>query len=492
MGGILSAVQHLGSAVGTTNESGAFQAQDGNWYVAAPGGGYTQVATPTGQYGANWFQQAGNTFNNFLNQNPVAAQIVANGVSTGNIPVGPGAGSGIGATSAPSATPGINIPTQGQIDAQNPIPAAPITPPPVVPLQGPTPSGATLDQPSGALQQGPTMMGMVTGTPPTFTNFNGTYPSPGPGSSNATSGTVPVYPANNSDLTVPQGYTKDASGVIIPATDGSAGAGNFDWSKLGVPVALGATGVTQAVLGNQAADAQAAAATTAATNEQNAQAAAVAEAKREFDLTRGDAQTALQTQQSNNAPYLQAGQNALKNIQAMPADNFTAADFQQDPGYAFRLSEGIKALQNSATATGLMTGNTLEGINNYAQGAASQEYQNAFNRYQTQYGTNLNTQQSIAGLGQTAVQGSNQGVQNSLATTSQAGQNYASAYGQGVTGAAQAYGQGQVGAAQANASGYVGAGNALTNALSSGINYGSQNALLNALILKNSGGNHAS
>src|SRR5262249_49173751 len=54
----------------------------------------------------------------------------------------------------------------------------------------------------------------------------------------------------------------------------------------------------------------------------------------------------------------------------------------QDPGYQFRLNEGMKALQNSAAASGgLLSGPTLKALTNYSQGAASQEYANAFNRF---------------------------------------------------------------------------------------------------------------
>ena len=53
-----------------------------------------------------------------------------------------------------------------------------------------------------------------------------------------------------------------------------------------------------------------------------------------------------------------------------------------DPGYAFRLNEGSNALQNSAAARGgLLSGATLKGISNYAQNAASGEFNNAYNRF---------------------------------------------------------------------------------------------------------------
>ena len=68
----------------------------------------------------------------------------------------------------------------------------------------------------------------------------------------------------------------------------------------------------------------------------------------------------------------------------------------QDPGYQFRLDQGTGALQNSAAARGVLnTGGTLQDLINYGQGAASQEYGNAYARdlgtYQNNYQDALNS-----------------------------------------------------------------------------------------------------
>lgn len=131
------------------------------------------------------------------------------------------------------------------------------------------------------------------------------------------------------------------------------------------------------------------------------------------------------------------------------AKDFGMADYQADPGYAFRLSEGMKGLQNSAAARGLLSsGSTLKGITDYSQGQASQEYGNAYNRYQTNRANQLNPLQSLMGSGQSSA--------NTL--TNAAGQ-----LGQGLAQGAAAMGN-------ANASAYMNTGNALTNALSGGLN----------------------
>jgi len=118
----------------------------------------------------------------------------------------------------------------------------------------------------------------------------------------------------------------------------------------------------------------------------------------------------FQQQQANMLPWLTAGKNALAQLEAGTAGPesaymkpFTMADYQADPGYAFRLGEGMKALERSAAARGgLLSGATLKGIQSYGQGLASQEYQNAYNRYQQQQAERFNRLSGIAGTGQTA------------------------------------------------------------------------------------------
>lgn len=74
----------------------------------------------------------------------------------------------------------------------------------------------------------------------------------------------------------------------------------------------------------------------------------------------------------------------------------SAADALNEPGYQFRLSEGERALQQSAAGRGnLRTGGTLKDILGYGQNYASQEYQNVYNRALQNYGTNFNTAASV-------------------------------------------------------------------------------------------------
>jgi len=168
------------------------------------------------------------------------------------------------------------------------------------------------------------------------------------------------------------------------------------------------------------------------------------------------------TQNELQAPFRKAGEEALNKLLplSMNYTPFGMDKFTQDPGYAFRLSEGMKALDRTAAARGgLLSGATLKGAQRYGQDLGSQEYMNAFNRYQTERNAQLNPLQSLAGLGQTST--------NTLTNAAgQMGQNYATGYG-------------NVG--QARASGYLGGTNALTSALGTGINYAQNQQYINRL-----------
>jgi hypothetical protein len=161
-------------------------------------------------------------------------------------------------------------------------------------------------------------------------------------------------------------------------------------------------------------------------------------------------------------PWRQAGITALNKLTPLATEYtpFGMEQFQQDPGYAFRMQEGMKALERSAAARGgLLSGGMLRGAQRYGQDLASQEYMNAFNRYQAERNARLNPLQSLAGVGQTAT--------NQLG---QAGQAMASNVGQAMGAAAQA-----------RASGYVGGANALTQGLGTYLNYQQGQNFLNAL-----------
>jgi hypothetical protein len=172
-------------------------------------------------------------------------------------------------------------------------------------------------------------------------------------------------------------------------------------------------------------------------------------------------------------PFYEAGVNALPElIEASRYKNFGMDQFQQDPGYGFRLAEGQKALERSAAARGgLISGGALKAATRYGQEMGSQEYTNAFNRYQAERQSRLNPLQSLTGMGQTTAN-----------TINAAGQNMAGNVG-------EAY----MGGANARASGYVGTANALTGGLGTYLSYQQNQQQQNTLndYLKRLGGTGA-
>jgi len=152
--------------------------------------------------------------------------------------------------------------------------------------------------------------------------------------------------------------------------------------------------------------------------------------------------------------------------------------FKADPGYAFRMSEGMKALERSAASRGgLLSGATLKATQRYGQDLASQEFTNAFNRYQAERTGTLNPYQSLAGTAQSSA--------NMLG--GQAGQ-----YGANVSNILGAYGSSAqanaIGAGNAQASGYIGLGNVVSGGIGQGINFYQNQQLMNRLFPSGGGG----
>ena len=145
------------------------------------------------------------------------------------------------------------------------------------------------------------------------------------------------------------------------------------------------------------------------------------------------------------------------------ARDFGMSDYQADPGYAFRLKEGLKALDaQAARAGGLLSGAALKAAGRYGQDYASNEYANAFNRYQTNRANQLQPLQSLMGIGQTATN-----------ATSNAAGAYGAAAGSNALQAGNALASGQVGSANAWNSAFGGAAKAFNSSTYGGGGYGS-------------------
>ncbi|WP_373031673.1 hypothetical protein [Sulfurovum sp.] len=177
----------------------------------------------------------------------------------------------------------------------------------------------------------------------------------------------------------------------------------------------------------------------------------------------------LKSQRSRMKPWTHAGKVAVKALERgiRPGGEFTKQfgeeDFAADPGYEFRLSEGIKARERSAAARGgLLGGAQLKGLERYSQGVASEEYGKAYGRFQGEQQARFNRLASLSGAGQTTLQNLGGFAQGVGQTTAQLTQQ-----SMGDIGSAQLAG------AQARASAYQGYGQAAGQALG-GLAYGAQ------------------
>ncbi len=114
-------------------------------------------------------------------------------------------------------------------------------------------------------------------------------------------------------------------------------------------------------------------------------------------------------QRDDFAPWRDAGQQALGQIQqGIDSGDFEVGkiDVTQDPGYQFRMDQGIKARDASASARGrVQSGAQKKAIANYSQGLASQEYANAYAREADKKARKFNILSGMAGQGQASAAG---------------------------------------------------------------------------------------
>lgn len=226
-----------------------------------------------------------------------------------------------------------------------------------------------------------------------------------------------------------------------------------------MPIAAAIVG--SAVVGGVAANRGARTQANAARDASNAQ----LQAQRESN----DLQREMYNQnRADMQPWREAGMGALSQLTAglNPGGefnrNFSMADFQADPGYAFRQAEGQRAIDNSAAARGSsLSGATLKALARFGQDSASAEYQNSYNRWNNDVSNRFNRISGVAGTGQQATQ-----------QIGAYGQSTASNIAQGNMNTANNVASNTIGAGNARASGYVGMANAITGGVSNYLTLG--------------------
>ena len=164
-------------------------------------------------------------------------------------------------------------------------------------------------------------------------------------------------------------------------------------------------------------------------------------AKTQANAQREAAQTIDDRYEENKAalsPYSSGGIAAFEKQQALSgalgAETQEGAyqDYRESPGVAFAREQGLRGINQQASATGnLGGGNRLKRLTDYSQGLALQDFNNYFNRLGSVTGVGLGATQALAGVGS-----------NSAAGQAQMQSNAGTSMAQGQLGANQAYSSG--------------------------------------------------
>lgn len=173
--------------------------------------------------------------------------------------------------------------------------------------------------------------------------------------------------------------------------------------------------------------------------------------------------TNLQRDQYNQTradqePWRQAGMQSLAQLNALMqpggqlSGRFDGSSVANDPGFMFAEQQGLRAVDNSASARGGIGGAAIKAGARFAQGNANQFFNDAFNRWNTENTGTYNRLANIAGLGQ-----------QSVAQVGAAGQNFANQAGSNM-----------IGAGNAQAANYLNQGNIYGNALNQYGAYGNR------------------
>lgn len=163
-------------------------------------------------------------------------------------------------------------------------------------------------------------------------------------------------------------------------------------------------------------------------------------AKKQANSTDAATQTQLQMYNQTRddlGGYRDAGTTALNQLMGGMGQNgqfmqsYSGQDIYDDPSYKFRLQQGQDSIQSGAAAQGgLLSGATQKALLNYGQEAASQEYGNAYNRFNADQTNQYNRLANLVGVGQNAAaQTGNAGLQTgqAIANNTMAGANASAA-----------------------------------------------------------------
>lgn len=122
---------------------------------------------------------------------------------------------------------------------------------------------------------------------------------------------------------------------------------------------------------------------------------------------------------------------------------FSMADFEADPGYAFRMKEGLAGVESGAAARGgLLSGAALKAVQKYGQGLASEEYGRAYGRFTADQTNSFNRLKSMVDTGTGANTQIGNAAQNFGSASAQTNASLGNALAAGSIGQANAWSNG--------------------------------------------------
>jgi hypothetical protein len=137
-------------------------------------------------------------------------------------------------------------------------------------------------------------------------------------------------------------------------------------------------------------------------NEQRAQAIQIAAEKKALE----ESEAGFEFIEEELRPFIDVGQESIgtlgEEIDELTAP-FTADDFEADPGFQFRIEQGERGVNRFLASRGLTTsGRAGKELVRFNQGEATQEFDRAFNRFQTTQGNRFNRLLALSNVGQSA------------------------------------------------------------------------------------------
>lgn len=185
------------------------------------------------------------------------------------------------------------------------------------------------------------------------------------------------------------------------------------------------------------------------------------------DESNAEFQAAYDSIKNQLSPWIKTGEAANQKLADLTGLNGSEAATNAlvtDPSYQWRLDQGQQALERSAAATGeLFSGKTGAALTDYAQGAASQEYQAAFDRLMSLSTQGQSSATTLAGYQWNLGSEKSTNAWNVSNQTSASAYNEANTRSQGAWNVANAQAGGSQNEANVAASGYQNNANAAAN-----------------------------